>query len=95
MGRGGVPGRPISSPGRWCVHCVCGGQHIHRFGVVMNPDRPVLPSVVDSLGLGVLWGGATRRVDRAVLVPVGAPSQHFIRQECLSAESGGNGKGIS
>lgn len=52
----GVPGRPISSPGRWCVHCTCGGQRIHRFGVVMNPDRPVLPSVVDSVGLGVLGG---------------------------------------
>lgn len=41
-----------------CVHCVCGGQRIQRFAVVMNPDRPVLPSVVDSVGLGVLRGGS-------------------------------------
>lgn len=68
---GGVPARPISSPGRWCVHCVCGGQRIQRFGVVMNPDRPVLPSVVDS-AWGCCGGEATRRVWQSRAGPCGS-----------------------
>lgn len=29
---------PISSQHQLCVHCTCGGQFIHTFGGVMNPD---------------------------------------------------------
>lgn len=44
---------------------------------------------------GLSGGKTTLRDDRALLSPVGLQLLYLIRQECLSEESGGNGKRMS
>lgn len=53
-----------------------------------------LVSITFSRGLGCL-GETALYDDRAVLGPVGPQTHYFIRQECLSRESRGNGKEMS